>query len=106
MRLKKLSNKPVNNNYVVVKPPSPPSFTPEWALFRFLEEWTPEDLDIAVRKNVEVDFSSVLGMVEEYVAAEILKKFEIYRPDLHKTLSSSKGIEWLKKSIRKSIQKK
>ena len=94
-----------NNNYTVVKPPSPPAFTPEWALFRFLDEWNPEDLDIAIRKNLEVDFSSAMGMVEDYVATEILKKFETYRPDLHKVLSSSKGKEWLKKQIRMSIQK-
>ncbi len=96
---------PQNNNYTVVKPPSPQSFTPEWALFRFLGDWSPEDLDIAVRKNVEVDLSSAMGVVEDYVATEILKKFETYRPDLHKVLSSSKGKEWLKKQIRWSIQK-
>lgn len=101
-----MSNESHNNNYTVVKPPSPPAFTPEWALFRFLDEWNPEDLDIAIRKNVEVDFSSAMGMVEDYVADEILKKFQTYRPDLHKVLSSSKGKTWLKTQIKVSIQKK
>ena len=99
------NNPQTNNNYTVIKPPSPPAFTPEWALFRFLGEWSPEDLEIAVRKNVEVDLSSAMGMVEDYVATEILKKFETYRPDLHKVLSKENGRNWLKKQIRRSIQK-
>jgi len=87
-------------------PPSPQAYTPEWALFRFLGEWTPEDLEIAVRKNVEVDLSSAMGMVEDYVATEILKKFETYRPDLHKVLAKEKGVEWLKIQIRRSMTPK
>ena len=94
-----------NSNYTVVRPPSPPAFTPEWALFSFLGEWTSEDLEIAIRKNVEVDLSSAMGMVEDYVATEILKKFETYRPDLHQVLSKESGRDWLKRQIKTSIQK-
>ena len=101
-----MQNNQPNSNYTVVKPPSPPAFTPEWALFRFLGEWNSEDLEIAIRKNVEVDLSSAMGMVEDYVATEILKKFETYRPDLHKVLSKDAGRNWLKRQITKSIQKK
>jgi len=100
------SNQQPNNNYTVVKPPSPKAFTPEWALFRFLDAWSPEDLEIAIRKNVEVDLSSALPMVIDYATVEILKIFGTYRPDLHQTLSSQKGKEWLKRQIKVSIQKK
>jgi len=99
-----MSNQSPNNNYTVVKPPSPPTFTPEWALFKFLGDWSPEDLDIAVRKNVEVDLSAVMGMVEDYVVTEILKKFETYRPDLHKVLSKDSAKNWLKRQIRRAVQ--
>jgi len=97
------NNTQINSEYKVITPPAPPAFTPEWALFRFLEEWTDEDLEIAIRKNVEVDLSSAMGMVEDYVATEILKKFENYRPDLHKVLSKENGQLWLKKQIRRSM---
>jgi hypothetical protein len=83
--------------------PYPPAFTPEWALFRFLDDWTPGDLDIAVRKNLEVDFSASLGMVEDYVTTEILKKFETYRPDLYQVLTKENARKWLKKQIHRSI---
>jgi len=99
------SKSQTNNNYTVVKAPSPPAFTPEWALFRFLGEWNSEDLEIAIRKNIEVDLSGAMGMVEDYVATEILKKFEMYRPDLHQVLSKESGKNWLKKQIRTSIKK-
>lgn len=94
-----------NSNYTIVKPASPKAFTPEWALFRFLDAWSPEDLDLAIRKNVEVDFSASLGMVEDYVATEILKKFEAYRPDLHSVLSKETARKWLKTQIHRSITK-
>ena len=101
-----MPNNQPNNNYTVVKAPSPPAFTPEWALFRFLDDWSPEDLEIAVRKNIEVDFSASLGMVEDYVTTEILKKFETYRPDLHKILSKDAPKRWLKTQIHRSITQK
>ena len=100
-----MQNKRPNNNYTVVKAPFPPAFTPEWALFRFLGEWTPEDLEMAIRKNVEVDLSSAMGMVEDYVTTEILKKFETYRPDLHRVLSKENSKQWLKRQIHTSIKK-
>lgn len=101
-----LSNSPpVNSNYKVVTPPSPPTYSPEWFLFNFLDEWTPEDIGKAIRNNVEVDLSSAMGMIEDYVATEILEKFETYRPDLHKVLTSKEGREWLKRQIRTSIKK-
>ncbi len=90
---------------MVVKPPSPPAYSPEWFLFSFLAEWSPEDLELAVRKNVEVDLSSAMGMVEDYVATEILKKFETYRPDLCKVLSKENAKQWLKRQIRNAIRK-
>ena len=101
-----MSKSQPNNNYTIVKSPSPPAFTPEWALFRFLDSWSPEDLDMAVRKNVEVDFSASLGMVEDYVTTEILKKFETYRPDLHKVLLKDASKRWLKTQIHRSITQK
>ena len=106
MRQNQLQNEQTNNNYTVVKTLSPPAFTPEWALFRFLDAWSPEDLEMAIRKNIEVDFSASLGMVEDYVTTEILKKFETYRPDLHKTLSKENGKKWLKEQIHRSITQK
>ena len=102
-----LSSKlPPNNNYTVVKQQSPKAFTPEWALFRFLDAWLPEDLELAIRKNIEVDLSSALPMVVDYATVEILKIFGTYRPDLQQVLSKEQSKQWLKKQIKISIQKK
>jgi hypothetical protein len=100
------SNQQVNSDYKVVVPPSPPAFTPEWALFKFLDKWEPSDMEIAVRKNIQVDFSGYMGSVVDYTIAEILKKFETYRPDLHKVLASASGKLWLKKQILKALTPK
>lgn len=94
-----------SNQYKVVQPQPPKieAFTPEWALFRFLDAWTSEDMEIAVRKNVSVDLSSAMGYIEDSVATEILKKFEIQRPDLHKVLATESGKSWLKTQIRQAL---
>lgn len=94
------------NEYKVVKPPKPEAFTPEWALFSFLGKWTPEDMEIAVRKNIQVDFSAYTSSVVDYTIAEILKKFETYRPDLQKVLASMSGKAWLRTQILKALTPK
>ena len=95
------------NQYKVVSAPvEPEAFTPEWALFSFLGEWTPEDMGIAIRKNIQVDFSGYIGSVVDYALGEILKKFEDFRPDLHKVLSSSEGKAWLKTQILQALTPK
>lgn len=99
---------PNNNQYVVVKPASvasskPEAFSPEWMLFSFLKEFTPEDIESAINSNLQLDFSAMIGMVENYVVDEILKKFETFRPDLHKVLSKTKGKDWLKTQIRNAL---
>lgn len=102
-----VSLEPHINQYKVVSAPVKPEiFTPEWALFSFLSEWTPEDIGTAIRTNMQVDFSSYVGMVIDYAMGEILKKFEMYRPDLHKVLSSKEGKIWLKERIMEALTPK
>jgi hypothetical protein len=82
--------------------------SPEWALFRFLSEWTGEDLEIAIRKDILIDrdvLSAYMGSIEETVSKEILGLFEVQRPDLHRVLSKKEGLEWVKKNIRQVILK-
>lgn len=95
------------NQYKVVSAPVKPEvFTPEWALFSFLSEWTPEDMGTAIRTNMQVDFSGYVGMVIDYAMGEILKKFETFRPDLHKVLSSKEGKTWLKERMMDALTPK
>ena len=91
---------------MVQAPVKPEAFTPEWALFSVLSEWTPEDMGVAVHKNIQVDFSGYVGTVVDYAIGEILKKFETYRPDLHKVLASTEGKSWLKTQIMNALTPK
>ena len=63
-------------------------------------------MEITIRKNIQVDFSGYIGSVVDYTITEILKKFETYRPDLHKVLSSKEGKDWLKRQILKALTPK
>ena len=92
-----------NSSYKLVAPPPLEAFTPEWAIFRFLEPWTPEDLELAIKKDLEIDLRAYMNMVVNYVCDELLKKFELYRSDLHSILSKRAGKEWLKRKIRQAM---
>ena len=92
-----------NSNYKLVAPPPLQSFTPEWALFRFLQNWTPEDMQIAIKKDVALDLSAYINLIEKYVTDELLNKFKIYRPDLYEVLSKNEGKAWLRRKIRQAM---
>jgi hypothetical protein len=97
------NNQPQPSSYKLVAPPPLESFTPEWALFRFLQPWTPEDMQIAIKKDVALDLSAYMNLIEKYVTDELLDKFKIYRPDLYTILSKQEGKAWLKRKIRQAM---
>lgn len=94
------------SSYKLVAPPPLESFTPEWALFRFLEPWTPEVMQIAIKKNVEWDLSQHVDTIIDYATEEILKWFETYRRDLHEVLKTREGRQWLRRNIKESMTPK
>ena len=65
-------------------------------------------MEIAIRKEILIDrdvLSVYMNSIEEMVAKEILKLFEVQRPDLYQILSKKEGFEWVKKNIRQVILK-
>jgi hypothetical protein len=78
--------------------------TPEWVLFSFLEEWTADDLEAAIRSGVQVDLSAASGYVEDLVVRKVLEWFYEYRPDLYRVLASDMGVAWLRLQIRSILK--
>jgi len=87
------------------KASEPEPFTPQWFLFNFLREWTPEDLEMTIKKDVQVDLSFLGDYIIDAVVNEVLKWFREYRPDLHKVLSTDEGIAWLKRNIKRILKR-
>jgi len=83
----------------------PEAFTPQWFLFQFLREWTPEDLEVAIKKDVQVDLSFLGDYIIDAIANEVVKWFREYRPDLYKVLSTDEGISWLKRNIKRILRR-
>jgi hypothetical protein len=102
---KEKANPNLNSNsskWVPVEaPPQIKPLTPEWAALKFLEDWTPNDIELAIKKNFEIDLGPFWSYVESIVIKEVLNWFKTYRPDLHKVLATEDGIRWLKMNIRK-----
>lgn len=94
---------PANNtSWIPVETPTQVQpLTPEWMALQFLSDWTAQDIELAIKKNLEIDLGPFWSYVEGIVIKEVLNWFSIHRPDLHKVLATERGIEWLKANIRK-----
>ena len=91
-----------NNNYKIIAP-SVERYSPEWGLLKFLKDWSPEDMELAVKKDYPWDLSDHVDTIIGYAANELLKWFETYRPDLHKVLSTKEGLKYLKKQMKTAL---
>lgn len=87
----------------VEQQPQVQPLTPEWAALKFLEDWTAEDIELAIKSNFEINLAPFWTYVENIVIQEVLKWFSIHRPDLHKTLATARGVAWLRANIRKMM---
>jgi len=97
------ANQNSNSKWVPIEvaPEVKPLTTFEWAALKFLEPWTPSDIELAIQKNFEVDLKPFWSLVEDIVVKEVLNWFKTYRPDLHKVLATERGVRWLKANIRR-----
>jgi hypothetical protein len=91
-----------NSGWVLVEtPPQVKPLTPEWAALKFLQDWTPSDIELAIKKNVEIDLSPFWAYVESLVIQNLLEWFKLHRPDLHAALATEDGVKWLKRNLAK-----
>jgi hypothetical protein len=102
-----MSNSPSNqstpvNSYIIVKLP-PEKFTPEWALYHFLNPFTPEDMEIAIKKEFPWELTGYVDTIINYASKELLKWIKDYRPDLHKVLSTPEGMRYLKWNMKQAL---
>lgn len=90
------------DKYILVKPP-PEKFTPEWALYRFLDGFTAEDMALAVKKNYPWDLSSYVDNIVGYAVDALLKWLEEYKPLHHKVLSTPEGRRYLAWNMKEAL---
>jgi hypothetical protein len=89
----------------VEAPPQIKPLTPEWAALKFLEDWTPNDIELAIKKNFEIDLGPFWSYVEDMVVEKILEWFKTFRSDLYMVLASNQGRLWLRQNIRRILAK-
>jgi len=106
---KKRENPQQASAWVPIGPlaPKPEPFTTDWMVLQLLNEWTSEDIKIAIERDIDLDIRLIISLVEDLVlertVEEVLKWFHAYRPDLYAVLATKDGIEWLKRKIRKGL---
>jgi hypothetical protein len=91
--------------YIIVKGP-PEKFTPEWALYRFLDGFTAEDMTLAVKKNYPWDLSGYLNYIIDHARDELLKWLEEYKPEHFKVLNTPEGKRYLKCQMMEALTPK
>lgn len=98
--------------------PQVKSLSDEWAVLQFLKDWRASDIELAVRKDVDLE-ELILGYPNEskpigliafgydpspWTIKEILYWFSIRRPDLYPVLATKDGHKWIDKHWRKRMR--
>lgn len=74
-------------------------YSPEWFLVNYLENWSDEDLDVAIRNDVRPDLSTYADLILDQTTDFFLNLLRCQRPDL-KHAQSREGREWIRKIVK------
>ena len=64
--MEKKENLSQRSKWIPVEPVKP--LSAEGLMLRFLGKWTAEDLELAIKKNVEVNLKPFFGAIEDFAA--------------------------------------
>lgn len=78
---------------------TPKSYTTEWFLCNYFEEWTPKTLETAVKTNYIIDIAGFGTEIINHVRDQFIDWSKTYRPDLYKILFTPEGKKWVKTLI-------
>ena len=95
----KPTEKTENNGWKVV-PPELKAYSPEWFLFNYLDNWTEEDLDVAIRNDVRPDLTTYAEMILDQTIDFFMNLVKLHRPDLAKRAQTRDGREWVKRIVK------
>ena len=88
------------------------TFTDEWFLLKFLQDWTGDDINLAIDRDIDLqelivghpDEASPIATIsrgydpEGWSIKEVLGWFKDRRPDMYETIIENvKGVNWVKK---------
>lgn len=101
-----------------LKPPKP--FSEEWIILKIMEQWTPEDVNSAIERNVSL-VQPIVGLLENngilstiakhlmtkhydklnmLTAENVLFWIENRREDIYRALTSNpKGVKWIRENV-------
>jgi hypothetical protein len=85
--------------YVVVGTPKPKSYSTEWFLSNYFEQWTPKTLETAVKTNYMIDIAEWGSQIVNYITDQFIAWAKTYREDLYKILITPGGKRWVKNLI-------
>lgn len=103
--MKKQNNQPSqqppveNNGWAVVAPELKP-YTPEWFLFNYLENWTADDLEVAIKNDVRPDLTTYAELILDQTTDFFMNLFKVHRPDIAHKVQTRDGREWLKRIVK------
>jgi len=93
-----------NCEYKVIGTPKPKSYSTEWFLSNYFEQWTPKTLETAIETNYMIDIAEWGSQIVNYVMDQFVAWAKTYRADLYKVLITPEGKKWVKQLITKMIK--
>jgi hypothetical protein len=94
------------NSWVQVASPIQPKvrpFSPEWFALKYLKNWTPEDVELAIKKGIQLDLGPLWSHIEDAIFQELLGWFRLRRPDIAAVLETPEGERWVKDNLRRNL---
>lgn len=87
-----------NNGWAVVKPELKP-YTPEWFLANYMENWTNDDVRVAIANDVRPDLSTYASLILDQTTDFFMNFLKTQRPDL-KNIQTKEGKAWIRKIVK------
>lgn len=75
------------------------AYTPEWYITNYLENWSDDDVRVAIENDVRPDLSTYAELILDQTTDFFMNFLRVQRPDL-KRLQTREGREWIKRIVK------
>lgn len=95
-----------SNGWQVVTPktiaPELKPYSPEWFLSNYLENWSDDDVRVAIENDIRPDLSTCVDLIIDQTTDFFMTFLKTYRPDL-KVIQTKQGKSWISEIVKSAM---
>lgn len=74
-------------------------YSPEWFLCNYIENWTNDDMRVAIQNDVRPDLSTYADLILDQTTDFFMNLLKVQRPDLN-NVQTKEGRAWIRKIVK------